>query len=261
MKPPSLIGMVHLIALPGSPGFTGDMTTVLAAAATDAEMLVEAGFPALMVENFGDSPFYADQVPPVTVAAMALAVDTVARTGAVPVGVNVLRNDALAALAVAVVTGAAFIRVNVLTGTMFTDQGTISGRAAELARERAQLGPSIAILSDVFVKHAQPPPGLTIEQAALDTWERGGADALIISGTGTGTEAELDQGHRLRTAVPGATILVGSGARPENIPRLAEIADGAIVGSWVKQNGKAHNPVDSGRAKELVAAARGVGWL
>ncbi|HUO46103.1 MAG TPA: BtpA/SgcQ family protein [Acidimicrobiia bacterium] len=261
MKLPSLIGMVHLLALPGSPGFAGDMSAVLSAARNDAALLVEAGFPALMVENFGDSPFFADQVPPVTVAGMALAVDAVVRAGAVPVGVNVLRNDAMAALAVAAVSGANFIRVNILTGTMFTDQGMISGMAAEVARERARLGSSVLVLSDVFVKHAQPPPGLTIDQAALDTWERGGADALIVSGTGTGTEPDLDHASLLRATVPGATILVGSGTRPDNLARLAEVTDGAIVGSWVKREGKAHNPVDSGRARELVTAAKAAGWL
>ncbi|NIW74677.1 MAG: phosphorybosylanthranilate isomerase, partial [Gemmatimonadetes bacterium] len=92
-------------------------------------------------------------------------------------------------------TGARFIRVNVLSGSMFTDQGPIVGRAAEVARLRAALHPDLVVLADVMVKHATPPPGLTIEQAAADLWERSGADGIVVSGTGTGRplqRADLD---------------------------------------------------------------------
>ncbi len=261
MSLPSLIGMVHLPPLPGSPGFDGDLDSVIAFSLRDAQILKEAGFPALMIENFGDAPFYPDRVPPVTVAAMTRAVATIAEATGLPVGVNVLRNDALAALAVAAVTGATMIRINVLTGLMNTDQGPIIGRAAEVARERRGLCPNVAILADVFVKHATPPSGLTIEQAGLDTWERGGADALIVSGTGTGAAPDLDEAARLRKAVPEAMILVGSGASPATLAALAEVADGAIVGSSLKAGGRVSDQVDADRARELVRAAAAVGWV
>ncbi|MDP3984907.1 MAG: BtpA/SgcQ family protein [Acidimicrobiia bacterium] len=261
MKLPSLIGMVHLRPLPGSPAYRDDFREVMAAASDDSQTLAEAGFPAVMVENFGDAPFFAEAVPAVTVAAMTMVVAAVADAAGVPVGLNVLRNDALAALSVAAVTGAGFVRVNVLTGTMYTDQGLISGRAAEVARLRRSLCPQVGVLADVFVKHASPPFGLTIEQAGADTWERGGADALIVSGAGTGAEPDLDDARRLRAAVGGAMILVGSGAAADNIARLAEVADGAIIGTSLKEDGRVTGPVDPRRAAATVAAAARVGWI
>ncbi len=102
-----------------------------------------------------------------------------------PVGVNALRNDARAALAIAVATGAHFIRVNVHTGSMFTDQGLIEGAAADTLRVRAALDTRVAIMADVHVKHASPPAGADIADAASDAWHRGLADALIVSGIGT----------------------------------------------------------------------------
>lgn len=261
MKPPSLIGMVHLLPLPGSPAFAGDMNLVLDRAAIDATILAEAGFGGLMVENFGDAPFFPDDVPAVTVAAITAAVTVVQAAVSIPVGVNVLRNDALAALGVAAVTGASYIRVNVLTGTMFTDQGVLNGRAAEVARDRQRLCPETGILADVFVKHAAPLPGVTIEQSGADTWERGGADALIVSGTGTGAEPDLDLARRLRVALPEATILIGSGATSTNLSRLAKVASGAIVGSSLKQGGRPSQPVDFARAAALVEAASVIGWV
>lgn len=261
MNLPSLIGMVHLPPLPGSPRFDNDLEAVIEFARRDALVLRDAGFPALMIENFGDAPFYPDRVPPITVAAMTRAVSTIAETTGLPIGVNVLRNDALAALAIAAATGVSLIRVNVLTGLMNTDQGPIVGKAAEVVRERRRLCPDVAILADVFVKHASPPSGVTIEQAGLDTWERGGADALIVSGTGTGSPPDLDEAVRLRKAVPEAKILVGSGSSAAGLGALAEIADGAIVGSSLKVGGNVFNPVDPERAREVVRAAAKVGWV
>jgi len=261
MTSPSLIGMVHLLPLPGSPRFGGSFDQVLVRAVEDARALTGAGFSALMVENFGDDPFFADEVPPVTVAAVTAAVNAVQAAVTVPIGVNVLRNDAIAALGIAAVTGAAYIRVNVLTGTMFTDQGTIQGKAAAVVRERMRLCPDTLILADVFVKHASPPPGLSIERAGADTWERGGADALIVSGQGTGTEPDFDQARRLRQALPEARILIGSGATPANLTRLAQAANGAIVGTSVKVGGHAAGAVDPARASALVKAASQVGWV
>ncbi|CAN5224592.1 BtpA/SgcQ family protein [soil metagenome] len=260
MTLPSLIGMVHLQPLPGSPRFDDDFDSVLTQTVTDANTLLDAGFPALMIENFGDAPFYATSVPPVTVAALTRVTRVVIEATAMPIGVNVLRNDAISALAIAAATGAAWIRVNVLSGLMYTDQGPVVGQAAEIARVRQHWCPEVQIMADVMVKHASPPPGLTIEQAGLDTWERAGADALIVSGAGTGIAPELDDGRRLRKSLPHAQIFVGSGATPANLGELASFADGVIVGSALKRDGNAANPVDSQLSASFRRAAAGVGW-
>jgi uncharacterized protein len=258
---PRLIGMVHLDPLPGSPAFSGSVDRVVDAAMRDAMTLVAAGFPALMIENFGDAPFFPDDVPAVTVAAMARIATEIRTVAGVPIGINVLRNDGLAALAVAAAVDAALIRINVLSGTMYTDQGPIVGRAAEVARSRSQIAPGVAVLADVFVKHASPPPGLTIGQSAVDTWERGGADALVVSGTGTGQAIDLDDARTVRKAVPEAPIVVGSGALPELLAELAEVVDAAIVGTAIKIGGVPTNRVDPARAEAFIQAAGRIGWV
>src|SRR5437764_8017935 len=128
---PAIVGMVHLLPLPGSPRWAGSLEEVLRRAVEDARALAEGGVDGVMVENFGDTPFYPEQVPPETVAAMTRAARAVVEAVGVPVGVNVLRNDAAAALGIAVAVGARFIRVNVHTGAMWTDQGLLQGRAHE----------------------------------------------------------------------------------------------------------------------------------
>ena len=245
--------MVHLGPLPGSPHYNGDLSTLIDAAVDDAATLSKAGFDAVMVENFGDAPFFADDAPKITATAMTRAVDAVGRVG-LPVGVNVLRNDALAALAIAATTGASFIRVNVLSGTMFTDQGPIVGSAAEVARFREAHCPDVAVMADVFVKHATPPAGLTLEGATRDLSERSGADAIIVSGSGTGAETALED----LTSVADTThlpVYVGSGVTADSVAKLLTIADGAIVGTATKPGGNAAAPVDLDLAAAMVAAA------
>lgn len=248
----AIIGMVHLRPLPGSPRWAGSMQDVLRAAERDARALEEGGVDALIVENFGDAPFLPARVAAETVAAMTCAVEQVMRAVSLPVGVNVLRNDALSALGICAAVGAAMIRVNVHTGAMLTDQGWINGTAHETLRVRERICSNVAVLADILVKHATPPAGLTIEDAARDTWHRGLADALIVSGAGTGLPARSEDAERARRAVPEASILIGSGLTEENAPELLRYADGAIVGSAFKESGLADSPVLVGRVRQLI---------
>lgn len=251
-----LIGMVHLGALPGSPAYGGSIDHVIARAVADATILADAGFDALMIENFGDAPFFADDVPDVTVAAMTRCVMAVRDAVALPTGVNVLRNDAVAAISIAAATDASFVRVNVLSGTMHTDQGPIVGRAAEVARLKRAIAPNVDVLADVFVKHAVAPAGLTITQAAADAWERSGADGLVVSGTGTGESIDQRDLDAVREAVPDAPLYIGSGVDEDTVGALLKICAGVIVGTSIKQDRVSTAPVDPGRAAALVKAAR-----
>lgn len=257
---PHLVGMVHLGPLPGAPGFGGSVSNVIDAAVADALVLAEAGFPALMIENFGDVPFHPDNVPPETIASITRSVLAVATETGLPIGVNVLRNDALAALGIAAATGAGFIRVNVLTGVMYTDQGPVVGRAHDLARRRAVVAPWVEIWADVMVKHSTPPAGLDVGQSAVDTVERGLADAVIVSGPGTGSTPELDEVEQVAVAVREQTrLVIGSGATAANLAELSQVADSFIVGTALKRGGEASNPVDPERARTLVEVARDCG--
>ncbi len=252
--PGGIIGMVHLPPLPGAPGYAGSMAAVLDRARADADALHRAGVHALLVENYGDAPFH-KTVGAETVAALTAAVLAVRAVTDRPAGVNALRNDPTAALAVAAATGAGFIRVNVHTGGMHTDQGWIEGRAAETLRLRARIAPAVAILADVMVKHATPPPGLTLEAAARDAAERGRADAVIVSGTATG-EATAVEHVRTVVGVVEVPVLVGSGVTAETVRDVLDEACGVIVGSALMKDGRAGGPVDPARARRLVEAAK-----
>lgn len=250
-RAPALIGMVHLDALPGAPGFAGDLEAVAARAAEDARRLAAAGLDAIMVENFHDAPFYKAALPPETIAALtrcALAVRDAAPE--LPLGINALRNDGLAALGIAAAVGAAFIRINVLCGAMVTDQGVIEGNAAELQRMRMVVGREVAVLADVAVKHAAPLADLDPAQAARDLVYRGRADGLIVSGTGTGQPTSPAQVRAVRDAAPGVPVLVGSGVTADTLAALG--ADACIVGTALKGS---DGRVDVDRARALRRAA------
>jgi membrane complex biogenesis BtpA family protein len=251
-----IIGMVHLRALPGSPVYQGGMQEVIDWAVRDAETLEGGGVDGIMIENFFDAPFFKDQVGPETVAAMTRTITIVRQRTQLPLGVNVLRNDAMSALAIAAACDCQFIRVNVLSWAMLTDQGVIEGKGAQLLRFRRLLGSDALIFADCLVKHAISLAPQSMEQAALDTWERGGADALIVSGLATGRETALEDVIAARRGAPEAPILIGSGVTQSNINALLAVADGAMVGTDFKKDGKVDNPVDISRVRALVDVKR-----
>ena len=247
-----LIGVIHLPPLPGSPGWGGDMGAVEAWALADAQAYVSGGATAVLVENFGDHPFFPHQVPPETIAAMGRIATAVVQAVPLPVGINVLRNDGTGALAVAVASGARFIRVNVLSGAMVTDQGLIQGCAARLLRQRRLLAAEeVAVLADVLVKHALPLAPLPVHTAVRDTLERGGADGVIVSGDSTGTPMEPEILRQARHAAQGAPVLIGSGFGPATADHLGPLCDGVIVASALKQDGRLCNPVDPQRVAQM----------
>ena len=218
------------------------MESVIEFAVNDARAYERGGAHALFIENFGDIPFTKGSVAPETIAAMAAAGRAIRQAVKLPIGFNVLRNDARAALALCAVCGGAFIRVNVHTGAMLTDQGLIEGNAYETLRYRQRVCPQAQIFADVHVKHAVPLGNWTIEDAARDTVERGLADALIVSGAGTGLAADLADVERVRRTAPATKILLGSGVTLANVRDFLPAADGFIVGTSLKLNGQALEP-------------------
>lgn len=255
---PVVVGMVHLTPLPGSPGFDGDRERIHDRALADARALASGGVDAVMVENFGDVPFYPDSVPKHVVASMTEVVGRIVGAVDCPVGVNVLRNDADAALSVAAATGASFVRVNVHAGARVTDQGLIEGRAHETVRLRNRLDATVEILADVAVKHSTP---LGAEQSLAasvdDVVTRGLADAVVVSGRGTGHAVDPERLERAAAACErhDAPLFVGSGVTRETIGDCLAHADGVVVGTALKVGGETTNPVDEGRVRAVVEAA------
>ena len=249
----AVIAMVHLSALPGSP-LAGSLQATVDAACLDLEAIMAGGASAVMVENFGDRPFFSNRVPLETVAAMTRVLAELRSLTKLPIGVNVLRNDALAALAVANAVDAQFIRVNVLVGAMLTDQGVIEGEAATVLRKRRELGLDAAIFADHLVKHASPLTAIDPRQLAKDLHLRGLADAVIISGRETGSPPDPDMLRELRETIE-APIVIGSGVGEGNVGDFRD-ADAVIVGTAIKQNGDVDQPVDAARVERLVRAFR-----
>jgi membrane complex biogenesis BtpA family protein len=251
-----LIGVVHLAPLPGAPGYGGSLDRIVRRALADARAYLDGGIDALLVENYGDAPFHAGPVPPATVAALTLAASRIRELGGFPLGVNVLRSDGPAALAVAAASGAQFIRVNVLAGAMVTDQGIVQGCAARLMRERAVWGGRVAVWADVLVKHAHPVAPLEPEEAAADLVERALADALIVTGKRTGAAVDPRMLAAARRGAGRAPVLAGSGVDPETLADLWALTDGFIVGTALKQGGRTAAAVDPRRVAKLVGERR-----
>ena len=256
-----VIGMIHLPALPGSPGceiqegFPKAWSRIEDAVMADARALADGGVDGIMIENFGDVPFFPG-VNPVHVATLMTAMATKVRQKAhKPIGINVLRNDGVSALAIALASEAQFIRVNVLSGARVTDQGVVQGAAHELLRYRHQIGADhIAILADVQVKHSSPLGGGTLlSQDVDDLCHRALADGVIVSGSGTGKAVDLDALKTTKIAAGRYPVFIGSGTTIGNLGEISKYAYGFIVGTTFKVGGVLDAPVDVGRVATFMA--------
>jgi len=239
-----IIGMVHVPALPGAPRYEGNLDAVLEHALRDARTLEQAGVHAVLVENFHDYPFYPETKEPETVAAMTRVAVEIRRAVSLPVGVQVLRNSWQASIAIASAVGGAFIRLNILTDALITDQGLITGVAHLALRYRKFIGAErVKILADVYSKHGAPVARRPMSVVAQEMAYRGLADALIVSGEHSGDPPRREDVEEVRQAVPGIPIILGSGMTVDNVDLLRQ-ADGCIFGYGSKRDGNMSNPVD-----------------
>lgn len=253
----ALIGVVHCPPFPGSPRYDGrSIGTIYDACLRDAEAYLEGGMNGLIVENHGDIPFLKpDDIGPETSAFLAVATDRIVRAAGIPIGVNVLANAPVHALAVAVASGASFIRVNQWANAYVANEGFIEGRAGEALRYRSNLAANdIKVFADSHVKHGSHAivadrsiTELTRDLAFFD------ADVVIATGQRTGNTATLDEIDEIRdaTALP---VLVGSGVTRDNVAAILGKAGGVIVASSLKRGGDWWNEVDANRVREMVSA-------
>jgi hypothetical protein len=255
-----IIGMVHCWPLPGAPGYTGyGMQTIIDHALRDAEALAEGGCHGLIVENMWDIPFRAGpHIQPESIAAQAVVAHAVRERINLPMGINLVHNGGVALLGIAIAARADFIRVCMFTGAGVWDAGSWDeGCAADLLRRRKELhAEHIKIFADVDKKHSVRFPG--IDLATHIEWTRFfGADAMIISGRMTGDAPDLEKVREARRLAVNMPTLLGSGTHERNIAAFMEVADGAIVGSSIKEHGEIANPVDVERVRRFVNAAQG----
>jgi uncharacterized protein len=264
-----LTGVIHLPPLPGSPRSSLALSEIAKGAARDAQVMRAAGFDACIVENFGDAPFEKGAAAPVTLASMTVcALSVQDALQGMPLGINVLRNDAQGAMAIAVAVGAKFVRINIHMGARVTDQGVIEGEAARTLRTRAALlgakAEELAIWADVDVKHSMPLGGACdLEQETEDLVKRGLASAVLVTGQGTGHGVDEARTARVQAALrkasdPAMPVYIASGATIGDLPRLAKIANGVIVGSALRASGKAGGAMHEATARAFCDAYRKV---
>jgi uncharacterized protein len=224
-----IIGMIHMPPLPGSPNNKLSMKQLIDFALSETDKLERAGLDACIVENVGDVPLLKEDLPPYTVAAVANVTEAVVHNTKMKVGVNMLRNACEEALSIAHVAGAHFIRCNILIGAYATDQGIIEGCAARIARMKKELNSGVLVFGDVHVKHAYPIFNVEIEYAAQDLAERGGADAVIVSGPRSPIPPPFERVKKVRDAID-KPVLIGSGISLANVKQFYQKSDGIIIG-------------------------------
>jgi len=258
-RPKALIGMIHCPAFPGAPRYRGaGRDAIVDHCLRDAERLIGGGMHGLIVENHGDVPFSKpENIGPETAAFMAVIADRLLREFDVPLGINVLANAAIPALAVAAASGASFIRVNQWANAYVANEGILEGQAAEALRYRARLrAEGIRVFADAHVKHGSHAivadrsiAELTRDLAFFD------ADAVIATGQRTGDTAAMDEIITIREATH-LPVLVGSGVTASNVAAILDQVDAVIVASFLKEGGVWWNPVDAERVAAFTAAAR-----
>ena len=251
-----VVGVVHCLPLPGAPDHDGrPMAEIVARALADAAAYRDAGVDGLIVENHGDIPFAKpEDLGPETAAAMAVITDRVATATALPIGVNILANGALEALAVAAAARASFIRVNQWANAYVANEGIIEGPAARAMRYRARLAAKhVRIFADVHVKHGAHAivADRALEELARDV-EFFHADVAIATGQRTGDAAALDELATIKAATR-LPVVVGSGVTTANVGDVLSRADGVIIASSLKRDGVWWNEVDPERAAAFMA--------
>ena len=252
-----VIGMLHLRPLPGSTDGGATLSSVRERLLRDCRALLDGGVHGLILENYGDSPYYPGPVPPHTVAYMTTLAKEVRGLTSKPLGINVLRNDGLSALAIATAVGARFIRVNVYTGARVSGEGLIQGQAHEVVRYRHALGSDVRIFADVDVKHSTGLGSVELEDEVREAILRGKADAVIVSGRATGIETSMADLREAKAAAGDVPVLAGSGVTSATVADTLRHADGAIVGTGFKYGDVTDNPVDEARVRVLMQAAQG----
>ncbi|MET3600931.1 BtpA/SgcQ family protein [Martelella mangrovi] len=252
-----IIGVIHLAALPGAPRYEGmPVREIYAAAVRDAKTLAEGGVDGIMIENAGDMPFARpEDIGFETVSCLTAACEAVRAAVDTPIGLTCVANGAIPGLAVAKAVEAKWVRVNQWANAYVANEGFLNGAASAALRYRANIGAKdVAILADVHVKfgaHAITADRTITEQATDAEWFD--ADVLIATGQRTGSPTQPDEVEQVRagTHLP---VIVGSGLSPEQVPSLMSVADGAIVGQWLKKDGVWWNPVDPDRVERLMTA-------
>jgi uncharacterized protein len=253
MRSPRLVGMIHLPALPGTAAWDGTPQRSIAdAARSDAATLQSAGFDAVMVQNSLDRPTR-ERIDTLGVAQMSSIVTLVHESINIEVGVNVVKNDGPAAMAIAAASGADFVRVKVLTGAVLSAEGVVTGCAGETHRIRTASGAVPSIWADVYEPTSRPLLSDDFDAAVADALDFGLADAVIVT-AGTATQT-LELARRVRRGRAGAHVVIGGRIDASTVAEALACADTVIIGSALKRVPGIHGRVDFDAARSIIKSA------
>jgi len=247
-----VIGMCHMQAMPGDPGYRPDhdMQWISEQAHADLLALQEGGVDAVLFSNEFSLP-YLTRVETITAASMAAVIGELKREIAIPYGVNVLW-DPNASIDVAMATGAQFVR-EIFTGVYASDFGLWNTNAGEAVRHQHSIGAGhIRLFFNIVPESAAYLAPRKIADIARSTVFNARPDALAVSGLTAGAETSAQTLQLVKEAVPDVPVFANTGVRLENVTEQLAVADGAVVGTTFKQEGKTWNPVDGARVKALM---------
>jgi uncharacterized protein len=252
-----VIGMVHVQALPGTPGNIYSVSEIVKMAVQESKDLASNGVDSVMLENMHDIPYLKRHVGPEIVASMTRVATEVRQQLDIPLGLQILAGANQSALAVAQSAEFDFIRAEGFVFGHLADEGLFESDAGTLLRYRKQIGADdIAIFTDIKKKHSSH--AISADVSLADTAEAAHffkSDGLIITGTATGKPVDVNdlKAVKMNSTLP---ILVGSGATPDSIADLLEFADSIIVGSWLKKKGLWTEAVDGERVRTFMQAIK-----
>jgi len=251
----TLVGMLHLPPMPGSPRHDGtSLREIERRAVAEAELLAEAGFDAVLLQNTGDGPGRKD-ADLAEVAQMAAIGRAIRLATDIPLGVNVLKNGVESVFALASALAAEFVRIKVYVGAVVGSEGLVEGAAHAALTARHRLGlDHVPILADISDRTSRQLVDSPLTELATWAIEHGNADALVITGRDVAeTQHMLAELRGSSVAVP---LIVGGGADETNAGDLLAVADGVIVGTALKQTAGFDAPISAARARDFVTAAR-----
>lgn len=249
-----IIGMVHLRSLPTSPSGELPMEEILALALADLKTLEAGGIKTAIVENMFDVPY--SNLPDIeTVIALSFALGYLKAKTNVRLGVNLQATSGTEEMSIASICGADFIRAESFVEMRMNSAGIMQNMCSELMRNKRALRSDVKVLADINVKHSSPIIQQSIEELIHMAIEAG-ADGIILTGLATGTAPTVADAEVYKKICGDSSLYIGSGVNTSNLNDLLKFADGVIVGSSIKKDGKVDNPVDLDRVKTLLATLK-----
>lgn len=252
-KPKPIIGMVHVQALPGTPGHRFAVREIIRQAKAEAKIYLNSGIDGIMVENMHDIPYVNGEVGHEVSTVMSIIAYEVKNVTGLPVGIQILAAANMTALAAAHAASVDFIRAEGFVFAQIADEGFMSSDAGNLLRYRRHIeAEDVLIFTDIKKKHASHAitGDVDIKRTAKAA-EFFLSDGLIVTGHSTGLETDIKDVKQVRAATK-MPLLIGSGITPENINEYVPYSDGFIVGSYFKKDGLWQNSPDPERIARLL---------